>query len=83
MGRINDNQVLLGTSGLTVSRGVVSDGETFSISNGASIVTFEFDNVDLNNGFASNNTEIRYNASTSPDTLVQAMKAAIEVRAWD
>ncbi len=78
LGRINATQILLGSSGLTVTRGVVSDGETFTITNGLRSVTFEFDNVDLSNGFTNGNTAILFTNTTAPDVLVQTMKAAID-----
>ncbi|MEO8269604.1 MAG: cadherin-like domain-containing protein, partial [Aureliella sp.] len=78
LGQINANQVLVGTSGVTVVPSVVSDGETFTISNGLLAVTFEFNNVDLNNGFNPSNTQIQFSDTTSPATLIASMKAAIE-----
>jgi hypothetical protein len=78
LGQINSNQVLVGSSGLTVVPSVVSDGETFTISNGLQSVTFEFNNVDLNNGFNPSNTQIQFSNTTSPATLITSMKAAIE-----
>ncbi len=79
LGQIDVNQVNLGTSGLTASRGVVSDGETFTISNGTDTVVFEFENVDFGNGFAVGNSAILFSSSTStPESVVASMKAEIE-----
>ncbi len=78
LGRINASQLQVGSSGFTANRGVVTDGETFTISNGTRTVTFEFDNVDSGSGFIGSNTPILYSNSTTSDTLVQSMKAAIE-----
>lgn len=78
LGQVNPNQVLVGSSGITVVPSVVSDGETFTISSGLQSVTFEFNNVDLNNGFNPSNTQIQFSNTTSPDTLIMSMKAAIE-----
>ena len=78
LGRIKSNQVLVGASGLTATAGIVADGELFSISNGLQSVTFEFNNVDLNNGFDPDNTQIQFSNTTTPATLIDAMKAAIE-----
>ncbi|HBE69802.1 MAG TPA: hypothetical protein DDW52_16780, partial [Planctomycetaceae bacterium] len=78
LGQINETQLNLGNSGLTSFRGVVTDGEQFTISDGNQIVTFEFDNVDLGNGFAGTNTPIRFSSTTTPDDLVLSMEAAIE-----
>lgn len=78
LGQIDSTQVQVGDSGMTTFRGVVSDGETFTIANGTSIVTFEFDNVDLSNGFQNGNVPIRFDGTSTPDTVVSNMKAAIE-----
>ncbi|GAB5405863.1 MAG: hypothetical protein Aurels2KO_40940 [Aureliella sp.] len=78
LGQIDNTQVNLGDSGMSTFRGVVSDGEIFTISDGSTIVTFEFDNVDLGNGFQGGNTPIRFSDATTPDELVSAMEAAIE-----
>ncbi len=78
LGQIQDNQLNVGTTGFTVSRGIVNDGETFVISNGIQTITFEFDNVDLGNGFVSTNSPILISSTSSPDSVVQSMKAVIE-----
>lgn len=78
LGRINASQFVPSTSGLVANRGVVTDGEVFTITNGSRTVTFEFDNVDLSNGFTSGNQPILFSSTTTPATLVQSMKAAIE-----
>lgn len=78
LGQIDATQVNLGDSGMSTFRGVVSDGESFTISDGTQIVTFEFDNVDLGNGFQGGNTPIRFSNASTPDELVSAMEAAIE-----
>ena len=41
-------------------------------------MVFEFDNVGLNNGITTGNTPILFSATSTPETLVQSMKAAIE-----
>lgn len=78
LGQIQDSQLNVGNTGFAVSRGVVNDGETFVISNGTQTVTFEFDNVDLGNGFSSTNSPILISSTSSPDSVVQSMKAVIE-----
>jgi hypothetical protein len=78
LGVLQLNQVNVGTTGLTLSRGVVNDGETFTISNGSRTVTFEFENVDIGNGFVSGRTPILFGNNSSPDSVTQSMKAAIE-----
>ncbi len=49
LGILQTSQVALRTSPLTLTRGVVTDGESFTISNGTRSVTFEFENVDSGN----------------------------------
>lgn len=78
LGQIDASQLLVGTSGLTSFRGVVADGETFTITDGNQVITFEFDNVDLNNGFVAGQTPILFSNTSTPESLVQSMKAAIE-----
>ncbi|MCA9125525.1 MAG: tandem-95 repeat protein [Planctomycetales bacterium] len=78
LGQIGAGQVQLGTTGLTTFRGVVSDGESFTISVGTQVVTFEFENVDVSNGFGSGSIPIRFSSTSTADSLVQSMKASIE-----
>ncbi|MFO0940770.1 MAG: Ig-like domain-containing protein [Pirellulales bacterium] len=78
LGQIQSNQLDVGTTGFTVSRGVVNDGETFVVSNGIKSVTFEFDNVDLGNGFNTLNSPILFSSTSTADSVVQSMKAVIE-----
>lgn len=78
LGSLQTNQVQVLTSGLTTTRGVVNDGETFTISNGTLAVTFEFENVTVGNGFTPGNIPILFSATSTPDSVVQSMKAVIE-----
>ncbi|MEZ6135389.1 MAG: tandem-95 repeat protein [Pirellulaceae bacterium] len=78
LGQLQASQVALNNSNLTTVRGVVGDGETFTINNGTISVTFEFDNADFNNGFSLGNSQILFSSSSTPDSVVQSMKAAIE-----
>lgn len=79
VGNLASDQVDLQTSPLTTSRGVIADGETFVIDNGTEAITFEFEDVDIGNGFSLANTPILFSFSNSTiDDLTQAMKAAIE-----
>lgn len=78
LGGLQTNQVLLLSSNLSLSRGVVNDGETFSISNGTRTVVFEFENATIGNGFVNGNVPILFTSVSTPDTLTQSMKAAIE-----
>ncbi|RMF42904.1 MAG: tandem-95 repeat protein, partial [Planctomycetota bacterium] len=79
IGNIPTSNVNLGNSNLTLSQAVATDGETFTISNGTTAVTFEFEDVDRNNGFDVANVPIRFSFSTSTvATLGQAIKAAVE-----
>lgn len=78
LGALQDNQVSLNNSNLAASRGVVSDGESFTISNGIQSVTFEFENVDFGNGFGAGNSPILFSSSSTVDSVVASMKAVIE-----
>ena len=78
LGTLQTNQVQVLASGLTTSRGVVNDGETFTISNGTLSVTFEFENVTFGNGFTAGNIPILFSATSTPESVVQSMKAVIE-----
>ncbi|MCC6508556.1 MAG: tandem-95 repeat protein, partial [Pirellulaceae bacterium] len=78
LGILESNQVVVGSTGLTTIRGVVSDGESFTINNGSASITFEFDNVDLGNGFTAGRTPILFRNNSTPETVVETMKAVIE-----
>ncbi|MFO1062601.1 MAG: Ig-like domain-containing protein [Pirellulales bacterium] len=78
LGILNTSQVVVGSTGMTTSRGVVSDGESFTIDNGTTAITFEFDNVDLSNGSTAGRTPILFRSNSTPDSVVATMKAVIE-----
>ena len=78
LGIIETSQVNVAQTGLTTSRGVVSDGESFTINNGSTSVTFEFDNVDLGNGTVAGRTPILFRNNSTPASVVDTMKAVIE-----
>lgn len=78
LGILETNQVVVGSTGLTTFRGVVSDGEFFTINNGSRSVTFEFDNVDFGNGFTAGRTPILFRNNSTPESVVDTMKAVIE-----
>ncbi len=63
---------------MTTARGVVSDGEFFTINNGSTSITFEFDNVDLGNGFTAGRIPILFRNNSTPESVVDTMKAVIE-----
>ncbi|MDX1924959.1 MAG: DVUA0089 family protein [Pirellulaceae bacterium] len=78
LGTLQANQVQVLNSNLTTSRGVMNDGETFTINNGTLSVTFEFENVTFGNGFTAGNIPILFSSTSTPDSVVQSMKAVIE-----
>ncbi len=78
LGIIETDQVAVGNSGLVLSRGVISDGEFFTINNGTTSVTFEFDNVDRANGSTAGRTPILFRTNSTPQTVADTMKAVIE-----
>lgn len=77
LGRVPDNTFNAGTSSLVASRGLVSDGETFSISLGDRTVTFEFDDVTLSNGVAAGNVAILFGQGSTVPSILGSMRAAI------
>ncbi len=78
LGVLAQNQVGLLTSPLTLTRDVISDGESFTISNGTRTVTFEFENIDTGTGFVPGRTPILFSSTSTVDSVTQTMKAAIE-----
>ncbi|MEQ1826652.1 MAG: Ig-like domain-containing protein [Pirellula sp.] len=66
------------TSAVTISRGSVVDGDYFTINNGTSTATFEFENLSIGNGRDPSRLAIRYNNQSSRADVFAAMKAAIE-----
>ncbi len=78
LGPLQASQVQVLASNLTTSRGVMNDGETFTINNGTQLVTFEFENVTVGDGFAVGNVPILFSSSSTPDSVVQSMKTVIE-----
>lgn len=79
LGRVPDSVFprISNFSSLTTSRGLVEDGERFTISIGSTSVTFEFDDVSLNNGVASGNRPILFGPNSSKRDIVDGMQAAI------
>ncbi len=78
IGLLPNNSVNVGDSGITLSRGNVSDGDVFIVNNGTIAVSFEFENLSIGNGRNPANTAIRYNNQSSRADVFAAMKAAIE-----
>ncbi|GIX00191.1 MAG: hypothetical protein KatS3mg111_3523 [Pirellulaceae bacterium] len=79
LGNLPASNVNLGATLLTLHQAVASDGETFTISNGTTTVTFELEDVDRNNGVSSSNVPVRFSFTNGTrQTLGQAIKAAVE-----
>ncbi|XZE46976.1 tandem-95 repeat protein [Pirellulaceae bacterium SH467] len=78
VGLLPNNSVNVSDSGITLSRGNVSDGDVFIVNNGTVAVSFEFENLSIGNGRNPANTPIRYNNQSSRADVFAAMKAAIE-----
>ncbi len=77
LGHVPTDTVNVRDSGLVVSQGLVGDGEFFTISNGTQSVTFEFDDVGLNNGSTLGRVPILYGSTSTVATILQTMQAAI------
>ncbi len=78
LGVIDRNQIELINSALTITQGNVVDGEFFTINNGQTGVTFEFENVSRADGIVNGRRAIRYDDSSSIQDVAAAMKAIIE-----
>jgi hypothetical protein len=67
----------MGFTVVTPSGAVIRDGETFTVSNGVSSITYEFDNTSLSNGLLNAaNRRVPYNIAMTPDQLAQAINAS-------
>lgn len=55
----------------------ITDGQTFRVGDGTLAVTFEFENVTLNNGVRPGNVAVPFRPSDSADTVAQVIGAAI------
>ncbi|MCR9295349.1 MAG: Ig-like domain-containing protein [bacterium] len=78
LGALATSAVDVNNSNVSKSRGVVSDGEYFTISNGTVSRTFEFENVDQGNGFVIGRIPILFSAGSTADSVVESMRAAIQ-----
>lgn len=76
-GRVPDSTFNVQSSGLTTSRGLVADGEIFTISFGSQSVTFEFDDTSLGNGVAGGNTPIQFSPTSTELSVLETMRAVI------
>ncbi len=77
LGHVPLDTINVRDSGLTVSQGLVGDGEFFTISNGTVTRTFEFDDASLNNGSTLGRIPILYSSGSTTATILQTMQAAI------
>ena len=78
LGLLPNNAVNTMGSGITLSRGNVLDGDFFTINNGTTSVTFEFENLSVGNGRDTSRLPIQYNNQSTRLQVLQAMKATIE-----
>ncbi len=78
LGLIETSAVSLFDSGLATERGVVQDGDFFSINNGTNTVTFEFENLSVGNGRDPSRVPIRYTNQDTTQRVYEAMQATIK-----
>jgi len=78
LGLLENSAVNVRDSKLTTDRGNVQDGDYFTISNGTTAVTFEFENLSLGNGYSPSRTPIRFTNGDSRQRVYEAMQATIK-----
>ena len=78
LGLLENSAVNVRDSKLTTDRGNVQDGDYFTISNGTTAVTFEFENLSLGNGYNPSRTPIRFTNGDSRQRVYEAMQATIK-----
>ncbi len=66
-----------GTTQITTRRGIVNDGEIFSIQQGATIVRFEFESVNGGGGVTGTNVPVPFQPGSTPGEVAVALAAAI------
>ncbi len=64
-------------TGILAQRGNVTDGERFTINNGTTSVSFEFDNTSLNNGRTAGTVPILFSNASTQSEIVTATRTAI------
>jgi len=77
LGRVPSSTFNPGSTSLVASRGLVGDGERFSITLGDRTVNFEFDDVTLSNGIAAGNVAILFSPTSTVQSILSSMRAAI------
>lgn len=77
LGLLDNSAVNVQSSGLTITRGSVQDGDYFTITDGVNLVTFEFENLSVGNGRNNARVAIRYNNQSTRAEVFAAMQAAI------
>jgi hypothetical protein len=83
LGLLENSAVNVLTSGLTIERGLVQDGDFFSINDGTRTVTFEFENLSVGNGRDPSRVPIRYTNQDSVQRVYEAMQATIKSSVLD
>jgi hypothetical protein len=64
-------------TGIALTRGNVTDGETFTVNNGTTSVTFEYDNTTLNNGRTAGNVPILFSSTSTIAQMVASTQSAL------
>ena len=77
LGLIAASRVDTTGSSLTTQRGIVSDGERVTITQGALSVTYEFESVNNGGGVAGNNVPVPFQPGSTPEEVSDSLAAAI------
>lgn len=77
LGVLPDGAVQIQSSGLLVDRGGPIDGEFFTVSNGTQTITYEFDNLSLNNGTTLGRIPIAYSDASSQAQVASAIVSTL------
>lgn len=80
LGRIETTRVLLDpiVNSISTRRGIVSDGEVVTISQGNVSVTYEFESVSNGGGVASGNIPVSFQLGSTPLDVARSLAGAIQ-----
>ncbi|MFU7560472.1 S8 family serine peptidase [Roseiconus sp. JC912] len=77
LGRIQSNRVIDTNTSLTTRRGIVSDGESITISQGGISVTYEFESVVNGGGVGQGHIPVPFQPGSTPIDVANSLAAAI------
>ncbi|KAA5546993.1 tandem-95 repeat protein [Roseiconus nitratireducens] len=77
LGRIDESRVSTTSGQITTQRGIVSDGEVLTISQGSISVSYEFESVNNGGGVAAGNVPVPFQPGSTPEDVANSLAAAI------